>query len=87
VVLGLNIGAPLYIDAIVPPQLRSTAQALLGTVAVGVGGAGSSLLAGSLLDHGGASAPYWFGGAGALALLLALPRHLPRIDREAHASG
>lgn len=86
VVLGLNIGAPLYIDAIVPPQLRSTAQALLGTVAVGVGGMGSSLLAGFLLDHGGASAPYWFGGAGALALLLALPRHLPRIGRDERAS-
>jgi PPP family 3-phenylpropionic acid transporter len=76
VVLGLNIGAPLYVDAVVPPQLRSTAQTLLGTVAVGVGGMGSSLLAGLLLDRGGASAPYWAGGAGALALLL-LVRWLP----------
>jgi PPP family 3-phenylpropionic acid transporter len=77
VVLGLNIGAPLYIDAAVPPQLRSTAQSLLGTIAVGLGGMGSSLLAGWLLDHGGPSAPYWAGGAGALVLLLALPRLLP----------
>jgi PPP family 3-phenylpropionic acid transporter len=77
VVLGLNIGAPLYIDAAVPPQLRSTAQSLLGTIAVGLGGMGSSLLAGWLLDHGGPSAPYWAGGAGALALLLLLPRLLP----------
>lgn len=83
VVLGLNIGAPLYVDAVVPPQLRSTAQALLGTVAVGIGGMGSSLLAGWLLEHGGASAPYWVGGAGAGALLLLLPRWLPALEPRA----
>lgn len=88
VVLGLNIGAPLYVDAVVPPQLRSTAQALLGTVAVGIGGVGSSLLAGWLLEHGGASAPYWVGGAGAAALLLLLPRWLPMLDaRPSMGSG
>lgn len=80
VVLGLNMGAPLYVDAIVPPQLRSTAQSLLGTIAVGIGGVGSSLLAGWLLDHGGPSAPYWAGGTGAFVLLLVLPRWLPKLD-------
>lgn len=83
VVLGLNMGAPLYVDAVVPPQLRSTAQSLLGTVAVGVGGVGSSLLAGFLLDRGGASAPYWAGGAGALVLLLLVPRWLPALEGRA----
>ena len=87
VVLGLNMGAPLYVDAIVPPQLRSTAQSLLGTVAVGIGGMGSSLLAGLLLDRGGASAPYWVGGCGALVLLLALPRVLPHLDRGEDAAS
>lgn len=82
VVLGLNIGAPLYVDAIVPPQLRSTAQSLLGTVAVGIGGMGSSLLAGWLLESGGPAAPYWVGGSGALLLLLMLPRWLPRLERD-----
>lgn len=82
VVLGLNIGAPLYVDAIVPPQLRSTAQSLLGTVAVGIGGMGSSLLAGWLLESGGPAAPYWFGGSGALLLLLVLPRWLPKFERD-----
>jgi PPP family 3-phenylpropionic acid transporter len=77
-VLGLNIGAPLYVDAVVPPQLRSTAQSLLGTVAVGLGSLGSSLLAGWLLEHGGATAPYWAGGTGALLLLALLPIGLPR---------
>ena len=80
VVMGLNLGAPLYVDAVVPPQLRSTAQSLLGTVAVGVGGMGSSLLAGWLLQHGGAAAPYLAGGTGALLLLLLFPRWLPRLD-------
>ncbi len=80
VVLGLNLGAPLYIDAVVPPQLRSTAQSMLGTVAVGVGGMGSSLLAGWLLEHGGAALPYVAGGAGALLLLLVFPRWLPALD-------
>lgn len=88
VVLGLNIGAPLYVHAVVPPQLRSTAQALLGTVAVGIGGMGSSLLAGWLLERGGASAPYWVGGAGAAALLLLLPRWLPALEtRPSMGSG
>jgi PPP family 3-phenylpropionic acid transporter len=82
-VLGLNIGAPLYVDAVVPPQLRSTAQALLGTVAVGIGGMGSSLLAGWLLEHAGTSAPYWVGGTGAAALLLLLPRWLPALETRA----
>jgi PPP family 3-phenylpropionic acid transporter len=86
VVLGLNMGAPLYVDAIVPPQLRSTAQSLLGTMAVGIGGAGSSLLSGWLLEHGGASAPYWAGGGGALVLLTMLPRWLPPLDASAPGS-
>jgi DHA1 family tetracycline resistance protein-like MFS transporter len=85
VVLGLNLGAPLYIDAVVPPQLRSTAQSLLGTIAAGLGGMGSSLLAGWLLDRGGASAPYFVGGAGALCLLLLVPRMLPAMGSRARA--
>jgi PPP family 3-phenylpropionic acid transporter len=82
VVMGLNLGAPLYVDAVVPPQLRSTAQTLLGTVAVGIGGMGSSLLAGWLLDHGGASAPYLAGGIGTLLLLLLVSRALPPLDEK-----
>jgi hypothetical protein len=80
VVVGLNLGAPLYVDAVVPPQLRSTAQSLLGTVAVGIGGTGSSLLAGWLLQHGGAAAPYLAGGTGAVLLLLLFPRWLPALE-------
>ena len=80
VVMGLNLGAPLYVDAVVPPQLRSTAQSLLGTVAVGIGGMGSSLLAGWLLEHGGPAAPYLAGGVGSLLVLALLPRWLPALE-------
>lgn len=81
VVLGLMIGAPLYLDAAVPPQLRSTAQAGFAVVSVGIGGTLSSLLSGWLLDVGGPAAPCWVGGAGTLLLALAAPRWLPRAAR------
>jgi PPP family 3-phenylpropionic acid transporter len=81
VVLGLMIGAPLYLDAAVPPQLRSTAQAGFAVVSVGIGGATSSLLSGWLLDAGGPEAPCWVAGAGSLLLALVAPRWLPRAAR------
>ncbi|MCX5740399.1 MAG: MFS transporter [Proteobacteria bacterium] len=87
VVLGLNLGAPLYLDAVVPPQLRSTAQSMLGTVAVGIGGMASSLLAGYLLEHGGSAAPYLAGGTGALLLLVLFPRWLPPLDSVTASAG
>jgi MFS family permease len=83
VVTGVNLGAPLYADAVVAPQLRSTAQALLGVVAVGFGGAASALGSGWLLERHGASAPYLAGGIGSLGVLLLLPSVLPRILRSA----
>lgn len=81
VVLGLMLGAPLYLDAAVPPQLRSTAQAGFAVVSVGVGGTASSLLSGWLLELGGPAAPYQVAGAGSLLLALAAPRWLPRAPR------
>jgi PPP family 3-phenylpropionic acid transporter len=78
VVLGLMLGAPLYLDAAVPPQLRSTAQASFAVVSVGVGGAASSLLSGWLLDVGGPAAPYAAAGVGSLVLALGVHRWLPR---------
>ncbi len=78
VVLGLMLGAPLYLDAAVPPQLRSTAQASFAVVSVGIGGAASSLLAGWLLEVGGPAAPYWTAGVGSLVLAFGVHRWLPR---------
>lgn len=78
VVLGLMLGAPLYLDAAVPPQLRSTAQASFAVVSVGVGGTASSLLSGWLLEAGGVETPYWAAGLGSLVLALGVHRWLPR---------
>jgi MFS family permease len=66
VVAGLVIGSPLYVESVVPEQLRATAQNLLAMVGVSVGGLLSNLCAGWLLDVSGADAPYQFGGFGAL---------------------
>lgn len=68
VVAGLLLGAPLYLEAVVPEELRSTAQALLSAVGFGCGGIASNAAAGWLLQHLGADAPYLAGGVGALGL-------------------
>jgi PPP family 3-phenylpropionic acid transporter len=68
VVAGLMLGAPLYLDAIVPERLRSTGQTFLTTIGVGIGGIASTMAAGWLIDAFGPSAPYLAGGVGALLL-------------------
>lgn len=82
VIAGIVLGAPLYVDSVVPPQLRSTGQALLGTISVGLGGTGSSLVSGWLLEHHGPIAPYLVGGAGAVILALLLPWLLPPVNSD-----
>jgi PPP family 3-phenylpropionic acid transporter len=77
VVAGLMLGAPLYLEAVVPQDLRSTAQALLSTVGVGVGGIVSNVAAGWLIDRFGVAAPFLIGGIGAIALGAAAVAILP----------
>lgn len=91
VVAGLLLGSPLYIEAVVPEQLRSTAQGLLAMAGVGVGGILSNVVAGTLLEHAGARVPYLVGGSGAIVLGLLTFRLLPppqrltaEIKHEAH---
>ena len=67
-VAGLVLGAPLYLDTVVPERLRSTGQALLSMVGVGIGGIASNAGAGWLLEHLGPDAPYIFSGIGSLIL-------------------
>lgn len=67
-VVGLLLGGPLYLDAVAPEQLRSTAQALLAVVGVGIAGMMSNAAAGWLLENVGPDAPYFGGGMGALVL-------------------
>lgn len=76
-VAGLILGGSLYLDAVVPEGLRSTGQALLSMIGVGIAGIASNTAAGWLLDHAGANAPYFLGGIGALALGSLVPWILP----------
>ncbi len=80
-VAGLLLGAPLYIDAVVPERLRSTGQGMLAMVGLSLGGISSNLSAGWLLEHAGADAPYLAGGIGALALGCAIRLIIPPATR------
>jgi PPP family 3-phenylpropionic acid transporter len=77
VVTGLLMGGPLYVDAVAPEHLRSTAQGLLAAASVGIGGSASSLVTGTVLDRFGIDAAYFFGGAGALIVGLLTSTILP----------
>jgi MFS family permease len=88
-VAGLVVGTPLYVEAVVPERLRSTGQGLLAMVGVSIGGIGSNLMAGWLLDHVGPNAPYVAGGIGALVLAALMPVILPparRLDAPARSA-
>jgi PPP family 3-phenylpropionic acid transporter len=86
-VAGFVLGAPLYVEAVVPERLRSTAQGLLTMVGASLGGITSNLLAGWLLERVGPDAPYLAGGAGALALGALVPLALPRPRRPPEAGA
>jgi MFS family permease len=90
-VAGLGIGAPLYLDALVPESLRSTGQSLLAFAGVGIGGVLSTIGSGWLLEHVGIDSVYLAGGAGAVVLSvvgrrwLAAPQRLVLADPEGSA--
>jgi MFS transporter, PPP family, 3-phenylpropionic acid transporter len=67
-VVGLLMGAPLYLDVVAPEKLRSTAQAVLSMVGVGIAGIVSNLGSGWLLDSAGINALYAATGAGSALL-------------------
>lgn len=67
-VVGLLMGGPLYLEAIAPERLRSTAQAVLSMVGVGIAGIASNLGSGWLLDHAGIDAVYALSGGGSALL-------------------
>jgi PPP family 3-phenylpropionic acid transporter len=86
VVAGLVIGAPLYVEAVVPERLRSTGQGVLAMVGVSFGAITSHLGSGWLLEHAGPSAPYLVGGIGGLVLAALVPLWLPPVARPAPAA-
>jgi PPP family 3-phenylpropionic acid transporter len=76
-VAGFVLGAPLYVEAVVPERLRSTGQGLLTMLGASLGGIASNLASGWLLEAVGPDAPFVAGGAGALALAALVPLVLP----------
>ncbi|MFN2375736.1 MAG: MFS transporter [Candidatus Binatia bacterium] len=83
-VAGFVVGSALYVEAVLPGRLRSTAQGLVYMVGVSLGGIISSAAAGALLDAWGPRAPALMGGIGGALLALCLPWLLPSVPRHAH---
>ena len=80
-VVGLNLGSPLYLDAVAPEKLRSTAQGVFSMVSVGLAGIVSNVAAGWLVDRGGTDLLYLICGIGSLALGALAPWILPAATR------
>jgi PPP family 3-phenylpropionic acid transporter len=72
-VVGLNLGSPLYLDAVAPEKLRSTAQGILSMVGSGIAGMASNVSAGWLMDRSGIDLLYLLCGLGSLLLGAAAP--------------
>jgi PPP family 3-phenylpropionic acid transporter len=83
-VAGFVVGSALYVEAVIPGRLRSTAQGLVYTAGVSLGGIVSSVASGVLIDAFGPRAPGIVGGAGGALLALALPWILPGVSRHSH---
>lgn len=81
-VTGLMMGGPLYVEAVAPERLRSTAQALVAVVGLGFGGIASNTIAGWILQHFGPGAPYLIGGVGALIMGVSIQGILPKVGRQ-----
>jgi PPP family 3-phenylpropionic acid transporter len=82
VVTGLLVGAPLYVETLIPQRLRSTGQGLLMTLGASIGGILSASFAGLLLERVGPDAPYLVGGLGAVSVACLAPLLLPRVTRD-----
>jgi PPP family 3-phenylpropionic acid transporter len=76
-VVGLMIGCPLYVEAVVPERLRSTGQGMLAMVGASLGGICSFLFTGWLMDYVGTDVPYIAAGTFALVLGCAIPLIIP----------
>lgn len=87
-VVGLNLGSPLYLDAVAPEKLRSTAQGILSMVGAGLAGVASNLTAGWFIDRAGIDVLYVGCGLGLLILGALSGLFLPGVEyRGEKASG
>jgi MFS family permease len=82
-VMSLQVGAPLLVEALVPERLRASSQAGLNMVGSSVGGVASSMLAGLLLDSAGIDVVMLLGGGAGLLLGIATPWILPELRTSA----
>ena len=80
-VVGLNLGSPLYLDVVAPEKLRSTAQGILSMVGSGLAGILSNMTAGWLVDHSGVNLLYLLCGIGSLTLGILSVWILPAVKR------
>ena len=80
-VVGLNLGSPLYLDVVAPEKLRSTAQGILSMVGSGLAGILSNLTAGWLVDRSGTDMLYLLCGIGSLTLGIVSFWILPFVER------
>jgi len=76
-IMSLQVGAPLLVEALVPERLRASSQSGLNMVGSSIGGVASSMLAGVLLDSAGIDFVMLLGGAAGIALGVATPFLLP----------
>ena len=67
-VAGVLVGGPLYLEQVVPRQMRSTGQALVSSAGHGAGAIVSVLATGWMHDHLGVGGPYLVAGSAALLL-------------------
>jgi PPP family 3-phenylpropionic acid transporter len=80
-VVGLNIGSPLYLDLVAPEKLRSTAQGVLSMIGSGLAGILSNLASGWMVDHGGTNTLYLVCGVSSLTLGIVSCLILPKVQR------
>jgi PPP family 3-phenylpropionic acid transporter len=79
---GLMMGSPLYVEAVVPEQLRSTGQGMMATC-IHCGAMLSAIVTGQVVAASSIEMPYRLGGLLCLGLLLAMPVLLPEPQRPA----
>lgn len=84
-VVGFNLGSPLYLDLVAPEKLRSTAQGILSMVGSGLAGILSNLTAGWMVDHSGVNLLYLSCGIGSLTLGILSYWILPFVGRRQEA--
>ena len=83
-VVGALVAMPLYVNYLIPSELRSTGQGLATMISSSLGGGiCSNYVAGLLIDHIGPAAPQFYGGIGALILLCIAPFFVPKVTPRA----